>query len=64
MAHSQEFSAGYNYAKRIYEEADTSFKKKKALSRIYNESYCTSGIFPFNKGMKAYYRKVTEVKDK
>lgn len=62
MAHSREFSAGYNYAKRVYEEASSGFAKKKALSRIYDESYCTSGNLPFNKGMKAYYRKVTEVK--
>lgn len=62
MAYGHDFSAGYAYAKRIYKEANTSFEKKKVLSRIFSELNSSPAHFPFNKGMKAYYQEIIEGK--
>lgn len=56
MAYGVDFTRGYDYAKKIYREADSDFKRNKALSRIYREANSNpERKFPFDKGMLSYY---------
>jgi hypothetical protein len=58
MAYGVDFTRGYDYAKKVYREAESDFQRKKALSRIHREATFNENRAPFDKGMLSYYWRI------